>query len=811
HTAMRFFPDPASKEYGAVEEPIHIVCKVETHNHPTAVSPFPGAATGVGGEIRDEGATGIGGKPKAGLTGFSVSHLLLPGAEQPWEDRTIGKPNRIASALQIMLDAPIGGARFNNEFGRPNVCGYFRSFLQDVGGQVKGYHKPIMLAGGLGNIRDQHLFKKKVGPGCHIVVLGGPAMLIGLGGGAASSMAQGASAEDVDFASVQRDNAELERRCQEVIDRCWELGDHNPILCIHDVGAGGLSNAIPEVLHDSGNGGIIHLRKVPNTEPGMSPMEVWCNEAQERYVIACNTEGLASLEAICQRERCIYAVVGETTAEQRLIVDDSLFGNTPVDLSMGTLFGKPPRVSKTVTATKPSIAELSVSASADEALHRVLANPTVASKSFLITIGDRTVTGLIARDQMVGKWQVPVADVAVTCSGYEGFTGEAMSCGERAPVAVIDGPSSAGLAIGEAITNILAADVRSLKDVRFSANWMVNSGSNEEDYSLYKTCEKIGMDLAPKLGICIPVGKDSMSMKSIWTDEKGTQKKVTAPLSVVITGFAPVTDVRKTWTPDLKRTGEETVLLLVQLGGENKRRLGGSVLAQTYSTMGNEAPCMGSTDHILAFAAATTTLRDQNLVLAYHDRSDGGWIVSVAEMCFAGRQGASISVQTDASVLAELFNEELGVVLQVSKANEAAVRDTLTTAGLPQDAVVTLGGVTKEQVLTVSVNGTEVIKRTRAELQRVWAEVSYRMQSLRDNAECAEQEYAAILDDEDPGLHCDLPFSIPKPIPVSAGAPRVAILREQGVNGHFEMANAFHTAGFVVADVHMSDILSGAA
>eukprot|EP01059_Diplonema_ambulator_P004072 TRINITY_DN13760_c0_g3_i1.p1 TRINITY_DN13760_c0_g3~~TRINITY_DN13760_c0_g3_i1.p1 ORF type:complete len:1296 (+),score=515.77 TRINITY_DN13760_c0_g3_i1:77-3964(+) len=809
--APRFYSDSKTKEYVTSEEPIHIVCKVETHNHPTAISPFAGAATGSGGEIRDEGATGIGGKPKAGMCGFSVSHLLLPDAVQPWEDTEIGKPDKISSALQIMIDGPIGASRFNNEFGRPAINGYFRSFLQTVEGNVKGYHKPIMLAGGLGNIREQHIEKKPVSPGCHIVVLGGPAMLIGLGGGAASSMAQGSASEDVDFASVQRDNAELERRCQEVIDACWALGDDNPILCIHDVGAGGLSNAIPEVLHDSGNGGKIYLRKVPNMELGMSPMEIWCNEAQERYVIACDTAGLERFEDICKRERCIYAVVGQTTEEKKLVVVDELLNNNTVDLPMDTLFGKPPKMSKTVTTHKPNPGALVLSCTADEALQRVLSNPTVASKNFLITIGDRSVTGLVARDQMVGRWQVPVSDVSVTASSYDSHYGEAMSNGERTPVAVIDGPSSAGLAVGEAITNILAADVQTLKDVRFSANWMVNSGSNEEDYSLYRTVEKIGMDLAPKLGIAIPVGKDSMSMKSIWKDEHG-DKKVAAPLSVVITAFAPVKDVRNTVTPDLKHMSCDTVIMMVDLA-QGAKRLGGSILAQCYKTMGTECPDMTSPEAVVSFANAMAKLREGKLLLAYHDRSDGGLAATLTEMCIAGHLGVDVNLgeaTDDEDVLKLLFNEELGVALQVRASDADKVKEILVAAGLDAAHVTVLGKVTTAQRVIIRTSQGVAIDRSRVELHRTWAETSYRMQAMRDNAECAKQEYDTILDEEDPGLTCKLTFDIPKPMPAVDGAPKVAILREQGVNGHIEMAWAFRCAGFKVQDVHMSDVLSGA-
>eukprot|EP01060_Flectonema_neradi_P028757 TRINITY_DN3873_c0_g2_i3.p1 TRINITY_DN3873_c0_g2~~TRINITY_DN3873_c0_g2_i3.p1 ORF type:complete len:1309 (+),score=330.52 TRINITY_DN3873_c0_g2_i3:512-3928(+) len=799
----RFFANQKTREYETTEEEIHIVIKVETHNHPTAVSPFPGAATGSGGEIRDEGATGIGGKPKAGLCGFSVSHLLIPECIREWEE-DVGKPGRISSAMDIMLEAPIGSARFNNEFGRPNICGYFRSFLQKVGGEIKGYHKPIMLAGGLGNIRNKDINKKAVPADAHIVVLGGPSMLIGLGGGAASSMAQGQTSETVDFASVQRDNAELERRCQEVIDCCWAAGDDNPILIIHDVGAGGLSNAIPEVLHDSGLGGVIDIRKVPSTEYGMSPMEIWCNEAQERYVIACDEAGFKNLEAMCKRERCPYASVGKTTKELRLVVHDPHFNNNPVDLSMETLFGKPPRMSKVCTSNKPSFNKVEMNWDVEEAAKRVLSNPTVGSKNFLITIGDRSVTGLVARDQMVGRWQVPCSDVSVTCSSYDGNTGEAMACGERTPVAVIDGPSSAGMAVGEAITNILAADIATLKDVRFSANWMVNSGNNVDDYSLFKTVEKIGMDLAPKLGICIPVGKDSMSMKTIWDD-----KKVTAPLSVVISAFSPVADVRKTLTPDIKKIDAKSNLVFIDLALGNKR-LGASILEQCYKEMSGTAPDMVSTDAILAFTKAMHEIRKESVVLAYHDRSDGGLLATISEMCFAGHSGATFNFNMSGSPLEILFNEELGVVLQVRSSDIDKLSNVFTSAGFPAEHIHTIGEVTTDESITINVGGNKVLQSSRASLHQIWAETSYQMQSHRDNAKTAKQEFDLIANTADTGLFSKLTFDIPAPVTVSASSPQIAILREQGVNGHVEMAWSFKLAGFKTIDVHMSDLLSGA-
>eukprot|EP01065_Artemidia_motanka_P019765 TRINITY_DN2358_c1_g1_i1.p1 TRINITY_DN2358_c1_g1~~TRINITY_DN2358_c1_g1_i1.p1 ORF type:complete len:1306 (+),score=466.78 TRINITY_DN2358_c1_g1_i1:77-3994(+) len=818
HEATRFFADPKTGQYVTADEHIDIVIKVETHNHPTAVSPFPGAGTGSGGEIRDEGATGIGGKPKAGLTGFSVSHLLLPGAVRPWEDTELGTPGRIATARQIMTEAPIGGASFNNEFGRPNVCGYFRSFLQNVGGMQRGYHKPIMLAGGIGNIRPMHIDKRfdEVVSGSSVVVLGGPAMMIGLGGGAASSMASGASSEMLDYASVQRENPELQRRCQEVIDACWALGKDNPILCIHDVGAGGLSNAVPELLHDAGAGGNLELRLVPNLEPGMSPMAIWCNEAQERYVMAVTEEGLRMLERLCERERCPYAVLGKVDKESHhLTLNDSHFKTKPIDLPMETLFGKPPRMTKQVRTVAPNPGALSLPAglSPRDALVRVLQNPTVASKNFLITIGDRSVTGLIGRDQMVGRWQVPVANCAVTLSSHGSFVGEAMSCGERTPLALIDGPCSAGIALGEALTNILCADVEKLTDVRCSANWMVNSKEELEDYTLYRTVEKLGMDLAPQLGVCIPVGKDSMSMKTIWKGADGEERKVTAPVSLVISAFAPVRDARLTVTPDLKSVKEPSSILFVDLS-LGRRRLGGSILAQCYKTMGVEAPDMPSCEAVKAFARAMVPLRRRRLALAYHDRSDGGLAGLLCEMCFAGHLGVDVDVAGmqggDSSPIAALFNEELGVALQVRDSEIAEVQQILSSSDFPSSAVHVLGKVTAEQRIVIRSGADRLISDARTELHRIWAETSWRMQAARDNAKCAQEEYDTLLDESDPGLSPKVTFDIPQPVrEVPGSAPSVAIMREQGINGQVEMAWAFRAAGFNVEDVHMSDVLAG--
>ena len=804
--AGRFYPSPDSCEYGYNTENIHLLMKVETHNHPTAIAPFPGAGTGSGGEIRDEGAVGRGSKPKVGLTGFTVSNLQIPDFEQPWEF-DYGKPDRIVTALDIMIEGPIGGAAFNNEFGRPNICGYFRTFEQDFDGERRGYHKPIMLAGGYGNIKEEHVEKHPFDAGCKLIVLGGPAMLIGLGGGAASSMTSGSSSEDLDFASVQRQNPEMERRCQEVIDRCWAMGDANPIAFIHDVGAGGLSNAFPELVKDGGCGGDFELRNVPNDEPGMSPLAIWCNESQERYVMAVKPEDLAAFETICERERCPYSVVGESTSEKTLRLGDTHFENNPVDLPMSILFGKPPKMHRDVERKQAETKAFDFSEmKLDQAIKRVLSLPTVASKSFLITIGDRSITGMVHRDQMVGPWQVPVADCAVTTVSYDSFAGEAMSMGERTPLALIDAPASARMAVAESITNIAATSIGDIKNIKLSANWMCAAGHPGEDGKLYDAVEAIGRELCPALGITIPVGKDSMSMRTAWDD-----KAVTAPMSLVITAFSPVQDVRGTITPRL-RPDAKTNLLLVDLG-MGKNRLGGSCLGQVYQQVGEQAPDLDQPALLSNFFKAIQKLLAARQLIAYHDRSDGGLLATLTEMCFAGHCGASVELLADTKqkLLAELFSEELGAVLQVKNLDLA--KSILAEHGLAS-ATRLLGQVRSERTLRITSPGFDY-SGDLVELQRVWAETSYRIQAMRDNPESAKQEFDALLA-EDPGLSCQLNFDPQEDITapfmpfINSGAkPRIAILREQGVNGQMEMAAAFDRAGFTAVDVHMSDILAG--
>lgn len=810
HVGGRFFPDAQTRVYGFNTEPVHVLMKVETHNHPTAIAPYPGASTGSGGEIRDEGATGCGARPKAGLTGFSVSNLRLPGFEQPWEV-DYGKPDRIVSALDIMIHGPLGGAAFNNEFGRPNIAGYFRTYEQAVttvnGVEVRGYHKPIMIAGGLGNIREEHVQKGEIAVGARLIVLGGPAMLIGLGGGAASSMASGSSQEDLDFASVQRDNPEMEHRCQEVIDRCWQLGDRNPIAFIHDVGAGGLSNALPELVKDGGRGGRFSLRDVINAEPGMSPMEIWCNEAQERYVLAVPPDRLAEFDAICRRERCPYAVVGEATEQKHLEVADSHFGNKPVDLPMSVLFGKPPRMHREVKRQSPLLPSLSLGhIDIEEAALRVLALPAVASKQFLITIGDRSVTGLVSRDQMVGPWQVPVADAAVTATAFDVFTGEAMAMGERTPLALIDAPASGRMAVGEAITNLAGCRIGRLSDIRLSANWMAAAGHAGEDEKLFDAVRAIGMELCPQLGIAIPVGKDSLSMRTAW-QEDGESKQVTAPLSLIISAFAPVQDIRLSVTPQL--LDQPSQILLIDLA-DGKQRLGGSALAQVYGQLGNECPDVDSPLLLKRFFAAMQHLLEQQQVLACHDRSDGGLLATIAEMCFAGRLGARIELDAlGADSTAALFNEELGVVLQVADADVNAVMQQLSAADVP---VRLIGTPAADEAIVFSQQGSVVLQGQRAHWQQRWSETSFRVQSLRDNPECAQSEFDAIAEPAR-GLHAGLSFDpsedITAPMIAVGSRPRLAVLREQGVNGQYEMAAAFHRAGFEAVDVHMQDIIDG--
>jgi len=811
--AAVFIRNAKTGEYTYTQEDAHLLMKVETHNHPTAIAPHSGAATGSGGEIRDEGATGRGSATKAGLTGFTVSHLKIPEFAQPWET-DFGKPERIASALDIMLDGPIGGAAFNNEFGRPNIAGYFRSFEQVVEGaqgeKLSGYHKPIMIAGGMGNIRPMLVDKHAIPAGSLIIILGGPAMLIGLGGSAASSQTSGEGAAELDFASVQRENPEMERRCQEVINHCNSLGDSTPIVSIHDIGAGGLSNAVPEIIHDCERGGRFDLRKVNNDDKGMSPMQIWCNEAQERYVVAIRPESLDLFESFCEREHCLYAVIGEATDEEHLTLSDELFGNKPVDIPMSVLFGNSPKLHRDVKHVDVKQKDLDFSKlEFKEAVKRVLSFPAVADKSFLIHIGDRSVTGLVVRDQMVGPWQIPVADVAVTASGFQAITGEAMAMGERTPLAIVNAPASGRMAIAESLTNLAAARIESLNKVKISANWMAAAGSEGEDAALFDTVKTVGMEVCPELGIAIPVGKDSLSMKTVWSDDGGREKTMTSPLSLIITAFAPVTDVSKTLTPELKN--EDSVLMLIDLG-QGKNRLAGSVLAQVYQQMGNEVPDLDDVALFKAFFNSIQTLNNDDKLLAYHDRSDGGLLATLAEMTFAGRKGAEVELdRLGDDPLATLFNEELGAVVQVKQSDCDAVLDVFEAAGLGACTHI-IGWVTEEaQKFTVSYDGETLYSASRAEMQAIWSEVSYRMQALRDNPDCAKQQFERISDDKDPGLTAQLSFDVNENItaPFSSSRPRVAILREQGVNGHVEMAAAFDKAGFTSIDVHMTDIING--
>lgn len=801
---LRLFPD-ADRVYRGHEEPIHLLMKVETHNHPTAIAPSPGAATGAGGEIRDEAATGRGSRTKAGLTGFSVSNLRIPGFEQPWEVDN-GRPQRLATPLEIMRDGPIGAASYNNEFGRPSLAGYFRSFELPTPHGLRGYHKPIMIAGGMGNIRADHVEKQAVAIDARLIVLGGPAMRIGLGGGAASSVASGTSSAELDFASVQRANPELERRCQEVIDGCWALGDDNPIASIHDVGAGGLSNALPEIIDEDDRGATIRLRDVHSADTSLSPMEIWCNEAQERYVLAVDGAHLNAFEALCQRERCPYAVVGQATAEPHLHVTDDGVAK-PVDLPMSTLLGKTPRMQRDArtpgaSPDMPLPADLSLR----EAAYRVLRLPSVADKSFLITIGDRSVGGQVARDQMVGPWQVPVADCAVTTSGYTGYTGEAMAMGERAPLALLDAPASGRMAVGEALTNLAAAGLSRLSAVSLSANWMAACGDPEEDARLYRTVEAVGAELCPQLGIPIPVGKDSLSMRTVW-DEQGEQRSMTSPLSLVISAFAPITDARSVLTPQLQLDASETRLVLVDLGG-GRNRLGGSALAQVYTALGDTAPDLDDVDTFKGFFDVLRQWMDAGPVLAYHDRSDGGLFAALAEMCFAGHAGCRIDIAgLGHDAAAALFNEELGAVLQVTADNADAVVAAFGAAGV---AAHDLGTVTLEQRVCINHGDETLLDERRVDLHRAWSETSYQMAALRDDPECAYEAYDALLDESDPGLPATPSFEVTAAAPaVNTTRPSVAVLREQGVNGHAEMGWAFTLAGFDAVDVHMSEVLAG--
>ena len=837
----RFYPHAAENQgYRFAEEDTHILMKVETHNHPTAIAPFAGAATGAGGEIRDEGATGRGARPKAGLTGFTVSNLNIPGFAQPWE-QPYGKPGHLASALDIMIDGPIGGAAFNNEFGRPNLLGYFRTFEERFDGQVRGYHKPIMIAGGLGNIQAQQTHKNEIPEGALLIQLGGPGMLIGLGGGAASSMDTGSNDSSLDFNSVQRGNPEIERRAQEVIDRCWQLGAANPIIAIHDVGAGGLSNAFPELVNDAGRGAVFKLRDVPLEEHGLTPLQIWCNEAQERYVLSVLPENLDTFRALCERERCPFAVVGTATDDGHLQVHDDLYGDNPVDLPLNVLLGKPPKTTRRDETVRPSEKAFSGSQiDLKEAAYRVLRLPAVAAKNFLITIGDRSVGGLTARDQMVGRYQTPVADCAVTMMGFDTYRGEAMAMGEKPAVALFDAPASGRMCIGEAITNLAAVNIGQIGNIKLSANWMAACGNAGEDEKLYRTVQAVS-ETCQDLGISIPVGKDSLSMKTVW-QENGEQKSVTSPLSLVITGFAPVADVRKTVAPELKNVAD-SVLLLVDLGF-GKARMGGSALAQVYNETGGEAPDIDA-GSLKAFYDVMQKLVAEDKLLAYHDRSDGGLFATLAEMAFAARVGLDINLSTpyrarewsNEEALSQLFNEELGAVIQIRKSDYDAVKAAFDACGFSNAAgmpVRTIGRTNADKRLRI-VNACDVetdsdtifgateyrairqvlLDESIVELQKAWQETSHQIQRLRDNPECADSEFALLADDQRSALFADLTFNpqddIAAPFIHSGAKPKIAVLREQGVNGQVEMAAAFTRAGFDAYDVHMSDLMAGRA
>ncbi|GAB1424750.1 phosphoribosylformylglycinamidine synthase [Thauera terpenica] len=826
----RLYPD-GDGAFRYHEETTHILAKVETHNHPTAISPFPGAATGAGGEIRDEGATGRGSSPKAGLAGFTVSNLNIPDFGQPWE-KPFGKPDRIASALEIMIEGPIGAAAFNNEFGRPNLTGYFRTFEQEVQGEVRGYHKPIMIAGGLGSIQGQQSDKPTFPPGTLLIQLGGPGMLIGLGGGAASSMATGTNAADLDFASVQRGNPEIQRRCQQVIDACWQQGDKNPIIAIHDVGAGGLSNAMPELADHAGLGAHIELREVHIEEPGMSPREIWSNESQERYVMAVAPESLPMFQAFCERERCPFAVLGVASADGQLVVSDRHFGNKPVDMEMKVLLGKPPRMTRNVSRRAVHLPPFDTTdLDLKEAGMRVLRMPAVASKNFLISIGDRSVGGLTARDQFVGPWQVPVADVAVTAMSFQGYRGEAFAMGERTPLACVDACASGRMAVGEAITNIAAADIESLGAVKLSANWMAAAGHRGEDAKLYDTVKAVS-EFCIEAGLSIPVGKDSLSMRTAWQD--GAEDKcVVSPLSLVVTAFAPVQDIRNTLTPQLQLPeGVDTELLLIDLG-KGRNRLGGSVFAQAYNSVGEHAPDVDALQ-LKAFFETIQQLRRDDMLLAYHDRSDGGLFATVCEMAFAARCGLSLVLDTvcydpymndvdglekkpdtlkgrfNDHLFAGLFAEELGAVIQIRRADRSRVTEQLRAAAL---AYHFIGEPNTKDEIRLRRNAKLVFGARRVELLQAWSETSHRIAKLRDDQECAQQEFDALADVSDPGLSLSLTFDVREdvaaPFIASGLRPQIAVLREQGVNSQLEMAAAFERTGFTPVDVHMSDLQAG--
>lgn len=831
----RFYPDAAENQgYRFHEEDTHIIMKVETHNHPTAIAPFAGAATGAGGEIRDEGATGKGSRPKAGLTGFTVSNLNIPGLKQPWE-QDYGKPEHISSPLDIMIEGPIGGAAFNNEFGRPNLLGYFRTFEEKFDGQVRGYHKPIMIAGGLGSIQAQQTHKDEIPEGALLIQLGGPGMLIGLGGGAASSMNTGTNDASLDFNSVQRGNPEIERRAQEVIDRCWQLGDKNPIISIHDVGAGGLSNAFPELVNDAGRGAVFELREVPLEEHGLTPLQIWCNESQERYVLSILEKDLDAFRAICERERCPFAVVGTATGDGHLKVRDDLFSNNPVDLPLNVLLGKPPKTTRTDKTVAPSEKPFNAGdIDITEAAYRVLRLPAVAAKNFLITIGDRSVGGLTHRDQMVGKYQTPVADCAVTMMGFNTYRGEAMSMGEKPAVALFDAPASGRMCVGEAITNIAAVNIGDIGNIKLSANWMAACGNEGEDEKLYRTVEAVSK-ACQALDLSIPVGKDSLSMKTVWQD--GEEKKsVVSPLSLIISAFAPVQDVRKTVTPELKNV-EDSVLLFVDLGF-GKARMGGSAFGQVYNNMTGDAPDLDDTGRLKAFYNVIQQLVAEDKLLAYHDRSDGGLFATLAEMAFAGRGGISADIDClmdkflpihypdfqgdpaedlsdelyNHAAIKILFNEELGAVIQIRQQDRDYVDAAFEAAGLT-GAVSRIGSPDFDNESISFFGYGYFLEQNRADLQRAWQETSHAIQRLRDNPACADSEFALIGDNGRSALFADLKFDVNEDIAapfINSGAkPKIAILREQGVNGQIEMAAAFTRAGFDAYDVHMSDLMAG--
>ncbi|RQO58772.1 phosphoribosylformylglycinamidine synthase [Paucibacter sp. KBW04] len=843
HAIERWMPagDRRAPRYEAREELAHVLMKVETHNHPTAISPYPGASTGAGGEIRDEGATGRGSKPKAGLTGFSVSNLHLPGLSEPWEQNPIGKPSHIASALQIMIEGPLGGAAFNNEFGRPNLNGYFRVYEQLVDGVQRGYHKPIMIAGGLGAIRDDQTQKIEFPAGSLLVQLGGPGMRIGMGGSAASSMAAGTNTADLDFDSVQRGNPEIERRVQEVINHCWGLGDKNPILAIHDVGAGGISNAFPELVNDAHRGAVFDLRKVPLEESGMAPKEIWCNESQERYVLAIAPDSLALFQSMCERERCPFAVVGVTTEVRELVLEDGPGGERAVNMPMDVLLGKPPKMHREVARVARDAGTLDLNGVAlDKVAFDVLRHPTVASKRFLITIGDRTVGGLNSRDQMVGPWQVPVADCAVTLADFKGFAGEAMSMGERTPLAAIDGPASGRMAVAEAITNLLSAPIE-LPRVKLSANWMAACGEAGEDAALFDTVHAVGMELCPELGISIPVGKDSLSMRTRWTAENGQERQVTAPVSLIITAFASIADVRGTLTPQLKTDAGDSCLILVDLG-QGQHRMGGSILAQALNQFGGAVPDLDDAALLKNLVNAVNALRSAGKLLAYHDRGDGGLWATACEMAFAGHQGVSLNVdmlvtegdgvsdsradtgdaknwatqvgaRREELTLKALFSEELGAVLQVRAGDRDAVLQTLREHGLAKCSHV-VGKPNTSATVEVWRDAKKVFAAPLEALHKSWDEVSWRIASLRDNPACAQSEHEQVGLAADPGRHVHLTFDpqddVAAPFLNLGAKPKLAILREQGVNSHVEMSYAMAKAGFETYDVHMSDLQSGA-